>query len=51
MPAAKIRRQRFAILTNAWLTIFTGTGLKAEGNEVAIEELVLAREGSEIVTP
>ncbi|MDL2278714.1 phage tail protein [Parabacteroides sp. OttesenSCG-928-G07] len=32
-------------LTNAWPTKITGTDLKSDGNEVAIETLVLAHEG------
>jgi phage tail-like protein len=32
-------------LTNAWPTKITSTDLKSEGNEVAIETLVLAHEG------
>ena len=32
-------------LTNAWPTKITGTDLKSEGNEVAIESLELAHEG------
>lgn len=32
-------------LTNAWPTKITGTDLKADGNEVAVETIVLAHEG------
>jgi phage tail-like protein len=32
-------------LSNAWPTKITGTDLKATGNEVAIETVVLAHEG------
>lgn len=32
-------------LTNAWPTKITGTDLKAQGNEVAVETLVIAHEG------
>lgn len=32
-------------LTNAWPTKITGTDLKSDGNEVAVETLVLAHEG------
>jgi phage tail-like protein len=32
-------------LANAWPTKITGTDLKAEGNEVAVETIVLAHEG------
>jgi hypothetical protein len=32
-------------------TKITGSDLKGDGNDVAIEELVLARESLEIVTP
>lgn len=32
-------------LTNAWPTKITGTDLKADGNEVAVETLELAHEG------
>ena len=32
-------------LTNAWPTKITGTDLKAEGNEVAVETLEIAHEG------
>jgi phage tail-like protein len=35
-------------LTNAWPTKITGTDLKAEGNEVAVETIVVAHEGLEI---
>lgn len=35
-------------LTNAWPTKVTGTDLKAEGNEVAIETIELVHEGLEI---
>ena len=38
-------------LNNAWPVKFTGPELNAEGNEVAIEELVLTHEGLEILTP
>jgi phage tail-like protein len=36
-------------LNNAWPTKFTGPELNAEGNEIAIEELVLAHEGLELI--
>jgi phage tail-like protein len=32
-------------LTNAWPTKITGTDLKSEGNEVAIESIEIAHEG------
>jgi phage tail-like protein len=32
-------------LANAWPTKITGTDLKAEGNEVAVETIVIAHEG------
>jgi phage tail-like protein len=32
-------------LTNAWPTKITGTDLKAQGNEVAVETIVIAHEG------
>jgi phage tail-like protein len=32
-------------LTNAWPTKITGTDLKSDGNEVAVESLELAHEG------
>jgi phage tail-like protein len=32
-------------LTNAWPTKITGTDLKAEGNEVAVETIEIAHEG------
>ena len=32
-------------LTNAWPTKISGTDLKAEGNEVAVETIVIAHEG------
>ena len=35
-------------LTNAWPTKVTGTDLKAEGNEVAIESIEIVHEGLEI---
>jgi phage tail-like protein len=35
-------------LNNAWPTKITGTDLKAEGNEVAIETLELAHEGIDL---
>lgn len=35
-------------LKNAWPTKITGTDLKSDGNEVAVETLVLAHEGLEI---
>jgi phage tail-like protein len=38
-------------LTNAWPTKITGTDLKAEGNEVAIESLELAYETIEVSAP
>ncbi len=37
-------------LTNAWPTKITGTDLKSDGNEVAVETLVLAHEGLIIET-
>jgi phage tail-like protein len=37
-------------LKNAWPTKITGTDLKSEGNEVAIETIELAHEGLEIAT-
>ena len=36
-------------LANAWPTRITGTDLKAEGNEVAIETLEIAHEGLTVV--
>jgi hypothetical protein len=38
-------------LKDARPTKITGSGLKGDGNDLAIEELVLARENLEIVTP
>jgi phage tail-like protein len=38
-------------LSNAWPTKITGTDLKADGNEVAIETLELAYESIEIMMP
>jgi phage tail-like protein len=35
-------------LKNAWPTKVTGTDLKAEGNEVAIETIEIVHEGLEI---
>lgn len=35
-------------LTNAWPTKITGTDLKSDGNEVAVETLEIAHEGLEI---
>ena len=35
-------------LKNAWPTKVTGTDLKAEGNEVAIESIEIVHEGLEI---
>ena len=35
-------------LANAWPTKITGTDLKAEGNEVAVESIELAHEGLKI---
>lgn len=35
-------------LTNAWPTKITGTDLKAEGNEVAVESIEIAHEGLKI---
>jgi phage tail-like protein len=32
-------------LTNAWPTKITGTDMKADGNEVAVETIELAHEG------
>lgn len=37
-------------LTNAWPTKITGTNLKAEGSEVAIETLEIVHEGLTIAT-
>lgn len=36
------------VLKNAWPTKITGTDLKADGNEVAVESIELAHEGIEI---
>jgi phage tail-like protein len=38
-------------LTNAWPTKITGTDLKADGNEVAVETLEIAHEGLVISNP
>jgi phage tail-like protein len=38
-------------LNNAWPTKITGTDLKAEGNEVAIETLEIAHEGIAVSSP
>jgi phage tail-like protein len=37
-------------LANAWPTKISGTDLKAQGNEVAVETIVLAHEGLTIAT-
>jgi phage tail-like protein len=37
-------------LANAWPTKITGTDLKAEGNEVAVETIEIAHEGLSIAT-
>jgi phage tail-like protein len=37
------------ILTNAWPTKITGTDLKSDGNEVAVETIEIAHEGLTIV--
>ena len=37
-------------LSNAWPTKITGTDLKAQGNEVAVESIVIAHEGLKIAT-
>ena len=39
------------ILTNAWPTKITGTDLKSDANEVAVETLELAHEGLKITNP
>ena len=38
-------------LENAWPTKITGTDLKADGNEVAVETIEVAHEGLTIVNP
>ena len=38
-------------LTNAWPTKITGTDLKSDGNEVAVESIELAHEGLTIAKP
>jgi phage tail-like protein len=38
-------------LTNAWPTKITGTDLKSEGNEVAVETIEIAHEGLTIADP
>jgi phage tail-like protein len=38
-------------LTNAWPTKITGTDLKSEGNEVAVETIEIAHEGIAIANP
>ena len=38
-------------LQNAWPTKITGTDLKADGNEVAVETIELAHEGITITSP
>ena len=38
-------------LTNAWPTKITGTDMKADGNDVAVETLEIAHEGLTIVNP
>jgi phage tail-like protein len=37
-------------LTNAWPTKITGTDLKSDGNEVAVETIEVAHEGVSVVT-
>ena len=38
-------------LSNAWPTKFSGTDLKSDGNEVAVEAIELACEGLSVTTP